>query len=272
MKWFCTQKMSWGKVILLAVATAVLTAVLKLLPVFNNTSFQDIAINPECWILFAVFILVNCMRWQEAAIKTFVFFLISQPLIYLIQVPFSKMGFGLFQYYRFWFIATVLTLPGAVIAYQVKRKDWLSVAVLSVALAFLSYMAATYFWSVRAGFPNHLLSLCFCILLAFFFVFALLEQKSHRAAAIGIILVSIAVSMLLHKPTFSQTLHLGEGNWTYTLDDPSIAGIVLEQDHSVSVTANQKGTTLLTFVNESGEKKEFYITVSGGSVYINAID
>ena len=163
-------------------------------------------------------------------------------------------------------------MPGAVIAYQVKRKDWLSVAVLSVALAFLGYMAASYFWSVRASFPNHLLSLCFCILLALFFVFALLEHKSHRAVAIGVILISIEVSLILLKPTFSQTIHPGEGNWTYTVEDPSVAGIVLNQDHSVSVTANQKGTTLLTLVSESGEKKEFYITVSGGSVYISTID
>ena len=48
MKEFTKQKMSWKKVILLAAAAAVLTAVLKLLPFFNNTSFQDIAINPEC--------------------------------------------------------------------------------------------------------------------------------------------------------------------------------------------------------------------------------
>ncbi|MCQ2458545.1 MAG: pilus assembly protein N-terminal domain-containing protein [Clostridia bacterium] len=272
MKSFTTQKMSWGKVILLALATAVLTAVLKLIPFFNNTSFQDIAINPECWILFAVFIIVNCKGWKEAAGKTFVFFLISQPLIYLIQVPFSRLGFGIFQYYKYWFIATLLTLPGAVIAYQVRRKDRLSVAVLSVAAAFLGYMSATYFLSVKASFPNHLLSLCFCIVLALFFAFALLENKYHRAVIIGVLIVSMAVSLIILKPVSSQTLQLGEGNWSYSLEDPSVADVVLKQDNSVSLTANRKGTTLLTFVNETGDKKEFYITVSNGSVYINTFE
>lgn len=272
MKWFKTQKMSWGKVILFAVASAVLTAVLNLMPLLRNTSFQDIAINPECWILFAVFIIVNCSDWREAAVKTFVFFLISQPLIYLIQVPFTKMGFGLFQYYKYWFIVTVLTLPGAAIAYQVRRKDWLSVAVLSVATAFLGYMAATYFWAVKASFPNHLLSMCFCIALALFFVFTLLERKTHRIAAVIIIVVSIAVSLIVLKPTASQTIRLGEGSWTCSADDPSVVEIRLDQDNTVSLTADQSGTALLTFVNESGEIKEFYVTVSGGGIYINAME
>ena len=78
--------MSWKNVILMAIVTAIITAVLKLLPFLNGTSFQDIAINLECWILFAVFIIVNCKNYKDAAIKCFVFFLISQPLIYFTEV------------------------------------------------------------------------------------------------------------------------------------------------------------------------------------------
>lgn len=272
MKYFTHQKMSWIKVILLAVATAVLTAALNLIPVFRDTSFQDIAINLECWILFAMLIIVNCPKWQEASIKTFVFFLISQPLIYLFQVPFSGMGFQLFQYYKPWFIMTVLTLPGAAIAWQVRRGDWISVAVLSVATGFLGYMAAYYFWTVKASFPHHLLSLCFCLALALFLTFALLSRKSHRAVALGVLLVSLAVCLILQKPISAMTIQPGEGNWTWTVDDPAIAEIEWTPDNSMSVTAKEKGTTLLTLVNESGERLEYYITVSGGGVYINQMD
>lgn len=269
---FTHQEMSWKKVILLAVLTAVLTAVLNLTPAFRDTSFQDIAINPECWLLFAMLIIVNCPKWQEAAVKTFVFFLISQPLIYLIQVPFNSMGFQLFQYYKFWFIVTVLTLPGAVIAWQIRRGDWLSVAVLSVATGFLGYMAAGYFWNVKANFPHHLLSLCFCLALALFLTFALLSRKGHRAVAIAVLLISLAVSLFLLKPTSAATIVPGDGNWTWTIEDPSIAGIGPGEDQTLSVTAKGKGTTLLTLVNESGDRLEYYITVSNGSVYINQID
>lgn len=269
---FTSQKMSWGRVILLAVAAAVLTAVLNLIPIFKDTSFRDIAVNLECWILFAVFIIVNCPKWQEAALKTFVFFLISQPLIYLIQVPFSSMGFGLFQYYRFWFIVTLLTLPGAVIAWQLRRKDWISVAVLSVAVGFLGYMAADYFWSVKAVFPHHLLSLFFCIALAIFLTFTLLSQKSHRIVVLGVLLVSLAISLILLKPIDAVTIRLGDGTWTWTMEDPDIATVELNQDQSLSVSANGEGVTLLTLENESGERQEYYITVSGGGVFINRHD
>ena len=269
---FTHQEMSWKKVILLAVLTAVLTAVLNLIPIFRDTSFQDIAVNPECWLLFAMLIIVNCSKWQEAAIKTFVFFLISQPLIYLIQVPFNSMGFQLFQYYKFWFIVTVLTLPGAVIAWQVRRGDWVSVAVLSVAVGFLGYMAANYFWTVKASFPHHLLSLCFCLALALFLTFALLSRKSHRAVVIVVLLISLAVSMILLTPISAATIDPGDGTWTWTVEDPSVAGIDQTEDRTLSVTAKGKGTTLLTLVNESGDRLEYYVTVSGGGIFINQMD
>lgn len=272
MKWFTSQKMSWGKVLLLAAATAVVTAVLKLIPFLDDTSFQDIAINLECWILFAVFIIVNCTKWYEAAAKTFVFFLISQPLIYLIQVPFSPLGFQLFGYYRYWFIVTLLTLPGSVIAFQVRRRDWLSVAVLSVATVFLAYLAAYYFWDVRTGFPHHVLSLCFCIALAFFLVFTLLDRRAHRIAAVVLILAALAVSLPLLKPVDTQTLLPGDGSWTYTVDGASVAGITAEPDGAFRVTAARDGISTVTFTNERGEVKEYMVTVSGGGIFINEIE
>ena len=273
LKSFSNQKMPWIKVIVLAVATAVLTAVLNVIPALNNTSFQDIAINLECWILFAVCIIVNCKKWHEAALKTFVFFLISQPLIYLIEVPFSAMKFGIFQYYRYWFVVTLLTLPGAAIAYLVKRRDWLSVAVLSVATGFLGYSSSSYFWSVISDFPHHLLSMCFCIALEFFLIFALLDKKVHRIVAVGIVIVVTAVSLFVLKPTNTeQTVMLDEGKWTYVIDNPEIADVEIKDDNSVVFTAKDKGNSIVTFTNEKGETTEYWITVSGGEIYINTLD
>lgn len=56
------------------------------------------------------------------AAKVFVFFLISQPLIYLFQVPFSQDGRGLFRYYPFWFKWTIATIPMAFIGWYIKRS------------------------------------------------------------------------------------------------------------------------------------------------------
>ena len=88
----CTDKlfggidMKWWKVIVLAVASAVITFIFLVVPIFENTSFYNMGVTFEAWILLAVFIMANCKKPLESALKTFVFFLISQPLIYLFQV------------------------------------------------------------------------------------------------------------------------------------------------------------------------------------------
>ena len=118
---FGKTKMSWSKVILFAIAAAVLTTVFLTLPVFKNTSFERMGVHLEAWIFFAVIIMSNCEKPLESDLKTFVFFLISQQLIYLFQVPFSSMGFGLFQYYPHWFMLTLMTFPAAYIGWYIRK-------------------------------------------------------------------------------------------------------------------------------------------------------
>lgn len=72
-KCFDRLNMTWSKVLLLAIVTAVYTALIHQVPFLKDTSFQDIAIYLDCWILFAVFIIVNCEECWRAAIKCFVF-------------------------------------------------------------------------------------------------------------------------------------------------------------------------------------------------------
>ena len=69
--------MKWWKVIVFAVATAALTAVFLILPVFRDTSFERMGVTFEAWIFFAVIIMANCRKPLESALKTFVFFLVS---------------------------------------------------------------------------------------------------------------------------------------------------------------------------------------------------
>ena len=123
--------MSWLFVVLLAVGSAVLTSVFIIIPVFKNTSFYRMGVFFEAWILLAVMIMSNCKKPLESALKTFVFFLISQPLIYLIQVPFNQMGWQLFSYYKYWFIWTLLTFPMAFVGWYIKRKNIVSLLIFS---------------------------------------------------------------------------------------------------------------------------------------------
>ena len=98
--------MSWIKVLIMAVASAIVTTVFLVVPIFANTSFVNMGATMEAWFFLAIIIMVNCKKPLEAALKTFVFFLVSQPLIYLFQVPFYEGGWGIFMYYRFWILWT----------------------------------------------------------------------------------------------------------------------------------------------------------------------
>lgn len=264
--------MTWPKVILFAIVTAVYTALINQPAFLKDTSFQDIAVNLECWILFALIIILNCKKWWEASLKCFVFFLISQPLIFLIEVPFNSMGFGLFMYYKYWFVITILTLPGAAIAFLVKKKNWLSVLVLSVACCYLIWQGMEYAWSAMGDFPHHLLSAVFCFAFAIVLVFALLDGKSHRMAAIALMAVALAFTVFFFAPVRKQLINLPEGNWTATTEDPEIAQIDSVEGTQAVIHAGHDGTTFIIFTNEEGETVEYNVTVSGGSMYMNAMD
>ena len=87
-----------------AVGTAVLCAAVLITPVFKDTSIELIGVTFESWILFVVIIMANTKKPLESALKTFVFFLISQPLIYLLQVPFSILGWQILHFYLNWIV------------------------------------------------------------------------------------------------------------------------------------------------------------------------
>ena len=91
-------RMTWPRLILFAVISGLVTGLVALL-VPDGSSFRQIAVTFEAWIVLAIIVVVNCEKPLEAACKTFVYFLISQPLVYLVQVPFNSLGFGLLKYY-----------------------------------------------------------------------------------------------------------------------------------------------------------------------------
>lgn len=275
-KYFGGIRMTWTRVILFAVITAVYTAAVNEIPFLSNTSFRDIAVTFEWWILFAIFIIVNCDKWWEASLKCFVFFLISQPLIFLIEVPFEPIGWGLFtNYYGYWFFVTVLTLPGAAIAFLVKKQNWLSVAVLSVATGFLAWMGVDYFKSALSDFPHHLLTALFCFAQAIFLIFVLFDKKKLRIAALSIflaILLTLSVFAGIDIADNSETVFLGEGNWSYTIEDAAVAEVELTGDGQAVITARKNGNTLLVFEAEDGSKKEYSVTVSDFDVIVSDFD
>lgn len=212
-------KMTWPRVILFAVIVGIFTALMAIL-VPDGNSFHEIAVSFEAWILFAIIIIANCDSPKEAALKTFVFFLISQPLIYLLQVPFSWMGWQLFMYYKYWFILTLLTLPGAYIGWYIKKNNILSALILSVMLVLLIYLGMGYLRDVMQNFPNHLISTVFCFAQVPFLIFGILRDKKARLTALAISLAALAVSgvMIFSRAPVAMNYLVSEVSDEYPLD------------------------------------------------------
>ena len=268
--YFGEINMTWAKVIILALATAVYTAVVNLIPIFSDTSFSDIAADLDGWFLFALFIIMNSRTWKEASIKTFIFFLISQPLIYLIEVPW--LGWGVFGYYKYWFIFTLLTLPGAAIAFLVKKENWLSVLVLSVATCFLSFESVNYLKTALTVFPRHLLSAIFSLALAIFFIICFLKDNKKKIVALLLVTIVFLGSLFYYGVGFggkSTEIVLDEGTWTCEVQDESIISCEMTDGNHAKLTLKTAGNSFVTFTNENGEKVEYLATVSGYDIWLD---
>ncbi len=231
-KLFGGIKMTWKKVILSAILAGAFTAAMALW-VPDGNSFHEIAVSFEAWVLFAILIVVNCDTPLDAALKTFVFFLISQPLVYLFQVPFNSMGFRLFYYYDYWFIWTLLTLPGAYIAWYIRKDNVLAALILCVALVFLILLGMGYLKDTRAYFPRHIVSTVFCFGLVPLLILAILKRKSTRLIAAGICLAAVIVlgMLTLRGPTIRENRLVDldpekyplDPGWTVQVEDEKIS-------------------------------------------------
>lgn len=190
-KLFGGINLTWPGLIVFAIIMGVYTALMAML-VPDGNSFHDIAVTPEWWVLPAILIIVNCKKPLEAAFKTLVFFLISQPLVYLVQVPFNSMGWGLFGYYPFWFKMTLLTFPGAFIGWFIKKDKWYSGLILSIMTVYLALTGIAYISDFSKHFPNHLVSVIYCSSAIPVFIFAILKNKKSRLIT-GVITIIAAV-------------------------------------------------------------------------------
>ncbi len=191
--------MSWPVVLLYAVFAAALTFAFLVLPVFKDTSFARMGVYLEAWFFFAIIVMANCKKPLESALKTFVFFLVSQPLIYLFQVPFNAYGWGIFRFYRYWFLLTLLTFPMAYIGWYITKRNWLSALILAPVLAFLGVTAYEAGTSCLRNPPHLLVTALFCILQIVLYVLAFFPEGKKKLAGIAVP-VAAAIVMALAVP------------------------------------------------------------------------
>ncbi len=239
-KLFGGLDLGWPKLILFAVAAGAYTALMAMLPAAENTSFADITISFEVWILFGIIIIMNSKSPLDSALKCFVFFLISQPLVYLIQVPFSSLGWGLFGYYRYWFIWTILTFPMGFIGWYMKKNKWWGLLILTPVMLLLGYHLNKFTAEAGYFFPKHLLSAVFCVITLLIYPLCIFDDKKLRNAGliINIIMIMAFSGLGLVKGNVYETDLLSNGG---------SAGAVFDDSCKVYLADDKYGTVEIIY-------------------------
>ena len=266
-KLFGGINLTWKKLILFAVITALYTGVMNILPITDNTSFRDIAVYLDCWIIFGTIIICNSKSPVDSALKCFVFFLISQPLIYLIQVPFSHMGWIIFIYYKYWFIWTLACLPMGFIGYYIKKDNILSILIILPPLFLLSMQGVDYVSKCMDSFPHHLLSAILCFAFVIIIIFNVLSKKINKILALLLVIISTFVYLVLKGGLFSfefdtvrslKEYNL-EGEAEITMFSGSLEGdaILIEYDDSYNIR----------LIGKNNGKYDFTVEDKAGNSY-----
>nr|WP_316620045.1 hypothetical protein [uncultured Ruminococcus sp.] len=270
-KLFGGINLTWPKVIIAAVIAGVITAVIAIIPQLRYTSFIGITVTFEVWVLFGIIIIMNSKSNLDSALKCFVFFLISQPLVYLIQVPFSELGWQLFGYYRYWFIWTLLCFPMGFVGYWMKKDKWWGYLILLPMIALTAMSYALYFSDFLFYMPRFILLSVFCAAAMILYPVVIFKNKAIKAVGAvvgGAAVIAITVFCLLNPPVYSTEImsnseeHTLNDSYTVSLADDSYGEVKIVymedlEDYMLHADFRKGGDTVLTVASPKGEKTEY---------------
>ena len=276
--------LSWKKLIFCAVVAGVYTGIAALLPLFKGTSFADISISFERWVLFGVLIILNSRSNLDAALKCFVFFLISQPLVYLVQVPFHPDGWSLFRYYPGWFVWTLLTFPMGYVGYYLKKDKWWGLGILVPVMVFVGIHYEGFLRETLSRFPLRFVSTLFCAVTVILYPLAVFRTKKLRiigaCAGAAILLVFSGLALSKGPAVYRSIVLSSEGSLgavfddscSVRLEDPSLGevSVVYEEDLKDYVVQGEftgLGTTRLILEYPDGTSISFRLSI-GDSTYL----
>lgn len=269
--------LTWPKVIIMAVVAAIYTAAVAIIPALQETSLHTIAVSFEVWILIGIFIIMNSKSNLDAALKCFVFFLISQPLIYLLQVPFSRMGFGLFGYYTQWFIWTIVCFPMGFLGYFIKKDKWWGYIILlpMIALTALSYYQ--YLTCFSFCYPFYIAISAFCAVMMLLYPNLLFSNKIIKMVGTIVsvlIIAAISIYVALNPYTYStEILNIDkiEGKeiskvYMVSLADEKYGAVSIDYFESVEAYMihadfKKSGTTELIVKTPDNKTKTYNLTI-----------
>lgn len=268
---------SWKALIIFAIISGVYTGVVAILPIVNDTSFSDISMTFEWWVLFGIIIIMSSKSAKESALKCFVFFLISQPLVYLTQAPFHVEGFGVFKYYPGWFVWTLFTIPMGYIGYQLKQDKWWGLFILTPVLLFLGFHYEGFLSTALSFFPRHLLSALFCVITMLIYPICIFKNKNLKLTGViisVIILIIMTFAACGNEKDFYNTtvMHSGsygmefDDKYNVYLEDEEYGKVYISYDsetetYVVNAEFIKEGKTELIIESPEGEKKIFDLTV-----------
>lgn len=281
-KLFGELNLTWLRLIIFSVIAGVYTAIMAIIPATRNTSFRDITAIFEVWILFGIIIIMNSKSAIDSALKCFVFFLISQPLVYLIQVPFDGRGFGLFQNYQHLLILSILTIPMGFIGYFMKKDKWWGLLILTPVLLLLGIQLAYYMRETIFNFPFHLLSTLFCLATLLLYPLCIFNNKKIKITGVIISTIIILVASVIsftNKIVYNTTIFLNNGvslneKCSAYLENDSMGKVNIEYDKNfegyvVNASFIRGGKTNLIVVDENGNKTAYELSVSSNTYDIS---
>ncbi len=274
--------LTWPKVIIMAIIMGIYTAIMAILPITQDTSFSDLTVTFEVWILLGIVIIMNSKSAKDSALKCFVFFLISQPLVYLIQVPFSTLGLGLFTYYKYWFIWTILCLPMGFIGYYMKKDKMWGLLILTPILVLLGLEFNVYLSKTMFSFPRHILTTIFCIVTLIIYPLAIFNNKKIKISGViisSIIIIIMSITCMLNPPVYSTEIlssgdeyYFNQNYKVYFVDnkygDLSIKYEDVIESCMIHADFKKSGKTEFILESPNGDKKLFQITIKSNNFFL----
>lgn len=261
---FTKLNMTWKLVFVLSVACGVIPGLLMVPEQLSGTSLQMPGISFEFWVFAGLFISLNCEKALDAGLKVFVFFLISQPLIYLVQVPFSWLGWGLFGYYPQWAAITVLTFPAGMLANLITRNKWWSILILLVPMGILALELPSSITAMLASFPKMSLTCLFIVLQLLLIPAALLQGKGRLVATYVLIAVMMVASVAAY-------LLSGSGNVSSGIQAKGVGPYVLLSSETDNAEVSVEDGTIEVTYSTTLSNDAFSIPIeyrdSKGNVY-----
>ena len=266
--------LTWPKLIIMAIIAGIYTAVMAMIPLVYDTSFSDLTVTFEVWIFLGIFIIMNSKSAKDSALKCFIFFLISQPLVYLFQ-DLIKHSNLFVTYYRFWVLWTIACFPMGFIGYYMKKDKWWGLLILIPMLLFTGEECVGYLSKTMFSFPRHLLTTIFCMSALIIYPLAIFNNKKIKITGLiisGLLTISIVVICIINPPVYSTILlYNGEkyqfdDSYKVYLKDKKYGNLSVEYDTGVEDWAlhadfKKAGKTEVVIESPDGEKTTFDISI-----------